>query len=108
MEKDIQEMIAVVTCQCGSVDSLVRNFLHSVGYGDWLSIPIKRGRDQSLSVVNRLPQGVEKDILREFLRTAGKWAIIIGYDDSSCKWSDIAHNGPKSRIEAEFVVKTYA
>lgn len=101
-------MIAVVTCQCGSVDSLVRNFLHSAGYEDWLSIPIKRGRDQSLSVANILPPCVEKDILKEFLKGAGKWAIIIGYDRESCKWSDIAHNGPKSRIEAEFVVKAYA
>ena len=101
-------MIAAVTCQCGSVDSLVRNFLHSAGYKDWLSIPIKRGRDQSLSVANILPPSVEKDILIDFLKSAGKWAIIIGYDNEKCKWSDIAYNGPKSRIEAEFVVRAFS
>lgn len=101
-------MIYVVTCQCGSVDSLVRNFLHSVGYKDWLSIPIKRGRDQSLSVMNLLPPSTEKEILQTFLKEAGKWAVIIGTDGETCRWSDIAHNGAKSRIEAEFVVKAYA
>lgn len=101
-------MIKVVTCQCGSVDSLVRNFLHSVGYKDALSIPIARGREKSLAVATLLPPSVEKDILQTFLKEASKWAIIIGSDGTSCRWSDIAHNGPKSRIEAEFVVKKYA
>lgn len=100
--------IAVCTCQCGSVDSLVRNFLHSVGYDDWMSIPINRGREQSMALLNRLPCGTEKDILKSFLVGAGKWAVIIGYDGDKCRWSDIAHNGPKSRIEAEVIVKNFA
>lgn len=100
-------MIKVITCQCGSVDSLVRNFLHSVGYEDWFSIPIARGKDKSLSVANVLPPSTEKEILINFLKDAGKWAVIIGTDGTTCRWSDIAHNGPKSRIEAEFVVRNY-
>lgn len=101
-------MIRVVTCQCGSVDSLVRNFLRSVGYKDWMAISIERGRDKSLSVTNQLPPGVEKETLKNFLKDAGKWAVIIGYDAETCRWSDIAHNAAKSRIEAEFVVKAYS
>lgn len=101
-------MILVCTCQCGSVDSLVRNFLKSAGYEDWLSIPINRGREKSLAILNYLPPTPEKEMLKNFLKGASKWAVIIGYDDTTVKWSDIAHNGPKSRIEAEFVVKAFA
>ena len=101
-------MIRVIACFCGSSDSLARNFLKSIGYQDWLSIPIERGKERSLAVLNYLPQVPEKEMLRNFLKDASKWVVIIGYTDDQMKWSDIAHNGPKSRIEAEFVVKNFA
>lgn len=100
-------MIKIVACHCGSSESLARNFLKSINYPDWLNIPIERGREASLAVTNQLPPSIEKEILQEFLKNASKWVVIIGYDEASCKWSDIAHSGPKSRIEAEFVVKKF-
>lgn len=101
-------MISVITCQCGSSDSLVRNFLHSVNYPDWMSIPINKGKEKSLAILNYLPPVPEKDMLRSFLKGASKWAVIIGYTDTEMKWSDIAHNAPRSTIEAEFVVKQFS
>lgn len=100
--------LAVVSCQCGSSDSLVRNFLHSVNYPEWMSIPISKGKEKSLSVVNQLPPTPEKEMLKSFLKNASKWAVIIGYNETEMRWSDIAHNGPKSYIEAEFVVKNFS
>lgn len=100
--------IAVITCRCGSTTSMARNFLRSVGYPDWMSIPVHQGKENSLAVLNQLPYTPEKEMLQSFLKDASKWVVIIGYDQDSMKWSDIAHNGPKSRIEAEFVVKNYS
>lgn len=101
-------MIKIISCQCGSSNSLVRSFLKSIGYSEWLSIPIVKGKEKSLSVLNSLPPAPEKDMLKSFLSGASKWAVIIGYDETRMKWSDIAHNGQKSRIEAEFVVKNFS
>ena len=100
-------MITVVACMCGSSESMARNFLKSVGYPDWLTIPIHRGKEKSRSVLNQMPPAPEKEMLENFLKNASKWVVIIGYDQNSMKWSDIAHNAPKSRIEAEFVVNNY-
>ena len=100
-------MIATVSCQCGSVDSLIRNFLNRAGYQDWAAIPINRGKERSLSVCNQLPPCPEKDELKNFLKNASKWAIIIGYDQNMVRWADLAHDGAKSRIEAEFIVKNF-
>lgn len=100
--------LAVVACMCGSSDSLVRNFLHSAGYPEWNSISVVRGKDKSLAVLNQLPPFPERDMLRDFLRNASKWAVIIGYNDNSMRWSDIAHGGAKTKIEAELVVRTFA
>ena len=101
-------MIEVISCQCGSSDQLIRNFLKRVGYQNWISIPIVKGKDKSLSALNHLPPVPEKEMLQNFLKGASKWAVIIGYDQQAMKWSDIAHNSPKSQIEAEFVVKNFS
>lgn len=99
--------ISVITCRCGSTESLARNFLRSVGYSDWMSIPVHQGKENSLAIINRLPPVPEKEMLQSFLKDASKWVVIIGYDDQNMRWSDIAHGGAKTKIEAEMVVRTF-
>lgn len=101
-------MITVVTCACGSSDSMARNFLRSVNYPEWMTVSIHRGKEKSRSILNQLPPTPEKEMLDNFLKNASKWVVIIGYDQDSMKWSDISHNAPKSHIEAEFVVKNFS
>ena len=101
-------MIAICSCLCGGSESLIRNFLHSANYSGWMDIPIYQGKEKSLALLNQLPPTSENKMLQSFLKNASKWAVIIGYDETEMKWSDIAHNGPKSRIEAEFVVKNFS
>lgn len=100
-------MIGVIACQCGSSDSLARNFLRSVDYPYWADVPIYRGKEKSKAFLNQLPPTPEKEMLNSFLEKASKWVVIIGFNETSMKWSDIAHNAPKSTIEAEFVVKNF-
>ena len=100
--------IAVVTCNCGSADNLVRNFLSSENYKDWLTIPIYKGKEKTNSLLNSLPQYPEIDMLRNYLKNLGKYAVIIGYDERGCRWSDIAHNATKSKIEASLLLQTFA
>ena len=100
--------LAICACLCGNSQSLVRNFLQRCGYPDWLNIPIVQGKEKSLAMLDRLPNTPEKAMLRSLLSPASKWAVIIGYDEDSMKWSDISHNGAKSRIEAELVVEYYS
>lgn len=99
--------IKVCTCLCGSTDQLARQTLKQFGYPDWLSIQIPQGKEKSLRMLELMPQFPEVEMLRNFLKDASKWVVIIGWDDESCRWSDIAHNSNKSRIEAEFVVQKY-
>lgn len=103
-------MIIAVACMCGSVESLIQNFLGSANYENWLTVPIKKGKQKSLDVLNQLPQTPETDMLRNYLGKASKWAVIIGYDPDTnqLKWSDIAHNSTKTRVEAELLVEAFA
>lgn len=103
-------MIIAVACMCGSVESLIQNFLRSANYENWLTVPIKKGKQKSLDVLNQLPQTPETDMLRNYLGKASKWAVIIGYDPDTnqLKWSDIAHNSTKTRVESELLVEAFA
>lgn len=99
--------MAVVACMCGSSESVARNFLKLVDYHGWMDIPVIKGKEKSLAVLNQLPAVPEKEMLQNLLKNASKWVVIIGYNEDSVKWSDISHDGPKSRIEAEFVVRKF-
>lgn len=99
--------LMAIACMCGSSDSVVRNFLHSVGYPGWNSIPLVKGKEKSLSALNELPPFPERDMLESFLKSASKWAVIVGYNDEAMRWSDIAHGGSKTKIEAEMVVSVF-
>lgn len=101
-------MIVVVTCLCGSVESLARNTLNRCGYKDWATIKIHKGKEKSRQIISTLPQFPEIQMLNNYLKDASKWVVIIGYDENNCRWTDVAHNAAKSKIEAEFVVSTFA
>lgn len=72
-----------------------------------MDITIHRGKEKSLSILSQFPPVPEKEMLKNFLSNASKWVVIIGYTDSSMRWSDIAHGGAKTKIEAEMVVKNF-
>lgn len=104
-------MILAVTCMCGSVESLIQNFLKSANYQNWLTVPIYKGKQKSLNILNQLPQTPENEMLKSYLGTATKWAVIIGYDPNTnqLKWSDIAQSrNTKTRVEAELLVEAFA
>lgn len=104
-------MLAVCACHCGGSQSLIRNFLHSAGYQDWDRIQIYQGKAKSKELLNRLPNTPEKEMLASLLQNASKWAVIIGYTtipEPQMRWSDISHNGVRSRVEAELVVETFS
>lgn len=99
--------IACCTCQCGSSEKLIRRFLESAKYKNWLNIPIVKGKARSKSLVASLPQCPEKQELELMLDKASKWAVIIGWTDRECRWADITHNVGKSRIDALFIVEFF-
>ncbi len=100
--------LVVITCQCGSVEQKARGFLKKVGYADWLTIPIHKGKEKSRKAIQYIPKFPEIEMLNNFLDNAGKYVVILGYDSNGCKWSDITHGGLKAEIDAEYVVKMFA
>lgn len=102
-------MIKVVACQCGSSDSLVRTRLERYQYKDFLNIPIVKGREKSLAVLNTIPQFEEIQLLRNHLKDASKWAVVIGYDDRMCRWVDLAYGKAiKNNVDLQLLLEHFA
>ena len=102
-------MIKVISCHCGSSDTLIRGRLSKFRYPAAATIPIVKGRDKSKSVLNSIPQFPEVNDIRRHLDGVTKWAILIGYDEDKLKWVDLA-NGTylKNDVDAELLIKHFA
>lgn len=100
--------IGVCVCQCNSSEMLARQFLKGVGYPNWLDIPIEKGKERSLRMLEYLPNYPEVQMLRNYLQSASKWVIIVGWNEKGCRWADITHSGPKAQVDAQLVVETFS
>lgn len=102
-------MIVCIACTCGSIDKLIRTRLEFCGYKDFLTIPIIRGKDKSNRVLNSLPQLPGVEMAREHLKKCSKYALVIGYDNTDCRWVDLA--GGKAmvnNVELELIIGRFA
>lgn len=85
-------MLCCVACQCGSSDKLIRTRLDFFGYRDFLSIPITKGKEKSLSVLNSIPRSDAAEMLKQYIRGCSKYAVVLGYDDDgNGRWVDLAN-----------------
>lgn len=102
-------MLKAVACHCGSSDNLVRGKLRKFHHPQTLTLPIIKGKEQSLKVLDTVPQFPETMELREHIRNASKWAVLIGYDDERLRWVDLA-NGQyvQNDVDAELLLKHFA
>lgn len=99
--------LMVLTCMCGGVENLSRNVLRRNGDPNYMSTPLYRGRDKSLSALNTIPQFPELDVLRQFLKAHTKYAIVLGYDDKSFRWANMVSAHVDEKIDAELIIDKY-
>lgn len=101
--------LVCVACQCGSSDSLIRTRLERYGYRDFLAIPITKGKEKSLSKLNTLPRCDEVEMLKNHIKNASKFAVVVGYKDSACKWTDLANGKAiKNNVDLELIIRYFA
>ena len=102
-------MLKVVSCQSGSSDTLIRGKMAKFHCAQALTIPITKGKEQSLAALNTLPQFPEVAELRPYIQANSKWAIIIGYDNERMRWVDLANGSYlKNDVDAELLLQHFA
>lgn len=84
--------LVCVACQCGSSDRLIRTRLDFMHYPESISIPITKGKEKSLSVLNSIPQSDSCDMLKGYIKRCSKYAVVYGYDgEGGGRWVDLAN-----------------
>lgn len=99
--------LAVCSCLCGGSESLIRNFLKNNGYPEWLSIKIYKNKDKSRLLLTTLPQYPEIQELDNFIQNNSKWAVVIGYNENGCRWVDLSHPKPTTKVDGQHIVETF-
>lgn len=95
-------------CQCGSSDNLVRSRVGHYARELAVTIQIPKGKSKSLALLSTLPQFPEVSDIATHIKNSSKWAVVIGYDENSMHWVDLA-NGQfiKNDIDLELLLKHY-
>lgn len=97
-----------VACQCGGANNWIRSKLRKFNYPGSLTIPITKGKEKALSLVSTLPQTQETTDLAAHIKGASKFAIIIGTDGQSLRWTDVVNgHWVESDVDAEFIVRDF-
>lgn len=104
-------MIKVIACTCGGVERLARATLMKGGMTDHMNVPITRGKNKSIAVLNALPEVYRNTsdfkALEAHVQNSGRFVIIIGYANGGLKWMDIARGTIKEKLDAELIVEHY-
>lgn len=97
-----------VACTCGFSDRLIRTRLEHYGYRDFLTVPIIKGKEKSKSALNSIPQTEGVAMARNHLDNCSKYAIVLGYNNESCRWVDLANGkAVQNNIDLEFILRDF-
>ncbi len=100
--------LVCVACTCGFSDKLIRSRLEHYRYQDFLSIPISRGKEKSKRALNGIPQHEGVVMAKNYLDQCSKYAIVLGYDDETSRWVDLANGKAiKNNIDLEFLIRDF-
>lgn len=105
-------MLKVLGCECGGVDSLARGLLQEAKVSDWMSVPLHKGKEHCLHILEQLPPiyhpSLEYRALYDYISAGGSYTVIMGYDGSHFYWEDIHSNAPIERTRALSIAKRFA
>lgn len=105
-------MLKFLSCACSSAEPLLRGLLQEANFADWLYVPLHKGREHCLSVLDGFPAPFQAllafQALVKFIEEHSSYAIVLGYDDTTFYWVDISRNAPKEKAEARAVLERFA
>ena len=105
-------MIKLLACDCGSSEQLVRQALHRYEYKNWAMEPLIKGKSKCLTEVEKMirenPDDPSLRALFSHINNSSKWCVILGYNSTSSRWSDISHHDMKSDVDAEVIIENFS
>lgn len=103
-------MLVGLVCSCANVETMVRSAFKNAGKPDWVSRMIYHGKTGAEVWWRQLPdeyKNEDTELLKYYIDTHSKYAIIFGADDNGTMWGDIADSSPTGKLRAEVVAEQF-
>lgn len=104
-------MLIILTCTCGNAENMARSILKEANINDWLGIPITKGKQKSLDVLNGMSRKArlqrEWQELYAIVTTRGRFVLFIGINGDLIRFADAANGDIKSKLDAQIIAKNF-
>lgn len=104
--------VLLLTCECGSAEPLARQVAQAAGIVDWMSLPLHKGVQHCLTVLDRFPEPFHDLLafraLHNFIEGGGTYVVVVGYTDEFFYWADVSSGSPKDMLDGQSILKRFA
>lgn len=104
-------MLTCLRCDCAGSEGLLRTVLYNAKIPNWNEVEVIVGEKASLAWLNSLSDTYRKTMdwgaLRSFLSGRGRFAVIVGYDDTNFTWADVSLGNIKARLDGEILAARF-
>lgn len=101
-------MIYALVCRCANSEPRTRTFLRENGYSKWQSIPVAKGKEACLNLLNTFPpENKEMDKLKMYIKRVSSWAVLVGTDGSIYQWADLGNSTIKEKLDAQIIIRDF-
>lgn len=105
-------MITFLCCECGAAVPLARQAAESAGLTNWMAIPLHKGKEHCLTILDRFPEPFKKLVsyraLYDMIGRGGTFVVVLGYDEEFFYWVDISSGTPSDMFDATAILKRFA
>lgn len=104
--------VMLCCCECGAAEPLGRQVAMQAGITNWMAIPLHKGVEHCLTVLDRFPEPYKQLLahraLCDFIRQGGTFVVAIGYDDEYFYWANVASGSPADMMDGGAILKRFA
>lgn len=105
-------MLKLLVCECGAAEPLARQVCQQAGLTDWMAIPLHKGKEHCLTVLDRFPEQYHGLLayraLWDKIEQGGTFVIVLGYDEEYFYWANVASGSPSDMLDGTAILKRFA
>ena len=103
-------MLVGLICDCGGAEPLIRSVFKEAGLGNWLSVPVSKGKKASLEFLESrgMTDNPTLSALAYHIRQASAFVVVLGWDNAEIRWADVHNGGIKNRLDAQIIASQFA
>ena len=105
-------MLAIFACQCATSELKARRVLRDAKVKNYLGVRCYLGKNSINIGLEYMPEDVKSSVewraLKELINSKSSYSVIVGWDQSNLRWSDIYDGRIESVVPGEQIAEYFA